>query len=74
MYNHRILLHRYQLLNEPMKTTCPICDAEVTLQKNTEESEIINCPECHSRLVVAAMKGSFATLEQAPAVEEDWGE
>ncbi|MBI3366098.1 lysine biosynthesis protein LysW [Candidatus Roizmanbacteria bacterium] len=57
-----------------MKSTCPVCDAQVTLQKNTEESEIISCSECHTRLVVASMKGAFATLEEAPKVEEDWGE
>lgn len=57
-----------------MKTTCPICDAKLTLQKSTEESEIISCSECHTRLVVAQMKGAFATLEEAPKVEEDWGQ
>jgi len=57
-----------------LKTNCPICDAQVTLPKNTEESEIISCPECHTRLVVANLKGTFATLEEAPKVEEDWGE
>lgn len=56
------------------QSICPVCDAKVTLQKNTEESEIISCPECHNRLVVASMKGAFATLEEAPKVEEDWGE
>ncbi len=57
-----------------MKSMCPVCDAKVTLQKKTEESEIISCPECHTRLVVAQMKGAFATLEEAPKIEEDWGE
>ena len=57
-----------------MKTNCPICDAEITLQKDTEESEIINCPECHNRLVVAKLDKNTANLEEAPKVEEDWGE
>ena len=57
-----------------IKTTCPICDAEVTLPVNTEESEIISCAECHSKLVVAKIENQTATLQEAPKVEEDWGE
>ncbi len=56
------------------KSICPVCDAEVTFPASVEESEIINCVECKSRLVVAKINGSNITLEQAPAVEEDWGE
>jgi alpha-aminoadipate carrier protein LysW len=57
-----------------LKANCPICDAQITLQKGIEESEIISCPECHTRLVVADLKGTVATLKEAPKVEEDWGE
>ena len=57
-----------------MKTTCPICDAEVTLPANTEESEIISCPDCKSRLVAGKITDGKVILTQAPAVEEDWGE
>ena len=57
-----------------LKTICPICDAQVTLPKNTEESEIVSCPECHTRLVVAKIEKNSATLEEAPKVEEHWGE
>jgi len=56
------------------KTYCPICDGLVTLPQNTEESEIINCPECRSRLVVVKIENEVATLSEAPEVEEDWGE
>lgn len=57
-----------------IKTNCPICDALVTLPENSEESEIISCPDCHTRLVVADLKGSAAILQEAPKVEEDWGQ
>lgn len=57
-----------------MKGACSICDAQVTLPGNTEESEIISCPECHTRLVVAKIENDTATLQEAPKVEEDWGE
>lgn len=51
-----------------------MCDAMVTLPNDVEESEIITCPECHSRLVVTNLKAKTTTLEEAPKVEEDWGE
>ena len=57
-----------------MKGICSICDATVTLPKNTEESEIINCSDCKSRLVVQKIMNGKVTLEQAPVVEEDWGQ
>lgn len=57
-----------------MKSTCPVCDAAVTLEKGTEESEIISCPDCHTRLVVSSIKDEDATLQEAPKVEEDWGQ
>ncbi len=55
-------------------SNCPICDFKLTIPKNTEVSEIITCSDCHSRLVVAKLNATAVTLEQAPAVEEDWGE
>lgn len=57
-----------------MNSNCPICDARVSLAANTEVSEIVSCTDCQSRLVVAGVSGGSAILQQAPAVEEDWGE
>ncbi|VVA44134.1 Lysine biosynthesis protein LysW [Candidatus Roizmanbacteria bacterium] len=57
-----------------IKTNCPICDGQVTLPEKTEESEIISCAECHTKLVVAKIENNTATLSEAPKVEEDWGE
>ena len=56
------------------KSVCPTCDAEVTVPKGTEESEIINCSDCKSRLVVEKIEKDQVMLQQAPAVEEDWGQ
>ncbi len=53
---------------------CPICDAQVSLDQEAEESEIITCSDCHSRLVVEKVGGSKVILNKAPEVEEDWGE
>ena len=57
-----------------IKGTCPICDAEITLNSDTHVSEVVSCSDCKSRLVVEALDNQKATLIKAPDVEEDWGE
>lgn len=57
-----------------MKGTCPVCDASINLDKNVEESEILTCSECHTRVVVEKVEKDTVKLNEAPAVEEDWGE
>jgi len=54
--------------------SCPVCDALVKIENDVEESEILNCPDCLSRLVVEKIENSQITLTQAPEIEEDWGE
>jgi lysine biosynthesis protein LysW len=54
--------------------SCPICDGGVTLPNNTEVSEIIMCSDCNNRLVVKEINEKQIALEEAPQVEEDWGE
>lgn len=53
---------------------CPVCAGTVTLQADTQVTEVVSCTECKTKLVVDALAGEGATLSQAPAVEEDWGE
>ncbi len=53
---------------------CPICDAKVTAAGDTQETEIITCLECESRIVVDAINGRKLSLEEAPVIEEDWGQ
>lgn len=57
-----------------VKGKCPICDTDISLDRDVEESEIISCPDCHSRVVVEKVDKTKMTLNQAPEVEEDWGE
>lgn len=57
-----------------MNSVCPICDVGITLNQDVEESEIIACSDCQSRLVVASVKKERVVLDKAPEVEEDWGE
>lgn len=53
---------------------CPICDAGVSVADDTQETEIITCTECESRIVVEKIDGTKLSLEEAPVIEEDWGQ
>ena len=57
-----------------INSSCPICDATVTLADGTEETEIITCSDCQNRLVVDSITNDKTVLEEAPVIEEDWGE
>ena len=57
-----------------IKSNCPVCDAPIDITDGTEESEIIPCRECRTRLVVEKIGQNQAVLNKAPEVEEDWGE
>jgi lysine biosynthesis protein LysW len=57
-----------------LKGNCPICDCEINLPEETEETEIITCSECRNRLVVEKIEEGRVILKEAPKVEEDWGE
>ncbi len=56
------------------QANCPICQAEINLASDTQESEVITCSDCQSRLVVDKVDMDRVDLSQAPEVEEDWGE
>ncbi|NPV55311.1 MAG: lysine biosynthesis protein LysW [Anaerolineae bacterium] len=51
---------------------CPECDAEITLEANTEVGEILVCPDCGVDLEITALEP--ASVELAPMEQEDWGE
>lgn len=57
-----------------LQSTCPVCEGSVSIPSDTEESEIISCSECDTRLVVASKTGHSLILNEAPAIEEDWGQ
>lgn len=54
--------------------SCPVCDAHVSVLKDSEVSEIVSCPECKARLVVESISEKQVVLHKAPDIEEDWGE
>jgi alpha-aminoadipate/glutamate carrier protein LysW len=51
---------------------CPECAAEITLDDEVIENEIIQCPDCGIDLEVVSLNPPV--LEPAPEEEEDWGE
>lgn len=57
-----------------MNTNCPVCDGKVKLGTDLMVSEVIECSECHRKIVVKSLKNGKAILAEAPHVEEDWGE
>ena len=56
-----------------MSTTCPECEAEITLTAGAEVNEIIVCPDCGVDLEVTAVEPALG-LALAPQEAEDWGE
>lgn len=57
-------------MSEP--ASCPECAAEIVLQPDTLQGEIIQCPDCGAELEVISLDPP--SLELAPEEEEDWGE
>ena len=51
---------------------CLECAAQLGLDSDVEEGEILVCPECAIELEV--MSVDPITVDLAPEVEEDWGE
>jgi alpha-aminoadipate carrier protein LysW len=51
---------------------CPECEAEIDLDANVMQGEILVCPDCGVDLEVIST--SPVTVEVAPMEEEDWGE
>ncbi len=51
---------------------CIECGAEVPLHDDLEVGEILDCATCGAELEVLDV--SPPVLEQAPELEEDWGE
>ncbi len=55
-----------------MNAECPECAAEIELEADVIEGEIIECPECGVELEVVGLDP--VQLDLAPEEEEDWGE
>ncbi len=55
-----------------MTGECPECGANVAIPADAMENELISCPDCGVELEIISLDP--LELEEAPEVEEDWGE
>jgi alpha-aminoadipate carrier protein LysW len=55
-----------------MAVKCCVCDADVKVADDVMVGELITCADCGTELEVVST--SPLTLQEAPLVQEDWGE
>ena len=51
---------------------CPLCDADVKLGADVMVGELFTCSDCGAELEITSL--SPLKVEEAPEVQEDWGE
>jgi len=55
-----------------MTANCMICDGILEMPEKVMEGELLVCPDCGTELEVISVDP--LCLEEAPEVQEDWGE
>lgn len=53
-------------------STCPVCDAELSLADDAVEGELMECADCGCELEIVSLDP--LQLAEAPEAEEDWGQ
>ncbi len=56
------------------KVDCPSCGAEIEIEDEVVQNEIVECEECGAQLVVKKVNNERIELEEIGGMEEDWGE
>ena len=51
---------------------CPVCEADVSVGSSVMLGELLTCADCGTELEVISL--SPLIVEEAPEVQEDWGE
>ena len=51
---------------------CPVCEADVNAEPGVMLGELLTCVDCGVELEVTSL--SPLAVEEAPEVQEDWGE
>jgi len=57
---------------QTIQTECPGCGGAVSFERAPLNGEVVPCGDCGIELEVVGIDP--LTVEQAPEVEEDWGE
>lgn len=52
---------------------CPECDADIKIQNDAIEGEIVTCPDCGASYELFKTNEGF-NIKSAQVVGEDWGE
>ncbi len=52
--------------------TCVVCEGTISVASDVMEGELLLCPDCGTELEVVGL--SPLRVEEAPEVQEDWGE
>lgn len=55
-----------------MSVKCCVCEADVNVAFDAMVGELVTCADCGTELEVVST--SPVTLQEAPEVQEDWGE
>lgn len=53
-------------------TECPVCGNDFEVDETTVVGELMDCDDCGTELEVKGLNP--VRVEEAPQVEEDWGE
>ena len=55
-----------------MTVNCVICDGAISIPDNAMVGELLICGDCVTELELVSLDPM--TLEEAPEIQEDWGE
>lgn len=55
-----------------MTVSCIVCEGLINVPEDVMEGELLVCPDCGSELELVSVDP--IKLEEAPEVQEDWGE
>jgi alpha-aminoadipate carrier protein LysW len=55
-----------------MTVNCVVCEGIVNMPEDVMEGELLLCPDCGTELELVSINPLM--VEEAPEVQEDWGE
>ena len=55
-----------------VQVSCVVCEGKVVVPDSVLVGEILTCPDCGSDLEVTSLDP--LKVEEAPEIQEDWGE
>ena len=59
-------------MESALTASCPICEASLSIKDDSVIGELMACDDCGTELELTSTDP--LKIEEAPEVEEDWGE